>query len=357
MEFKPPLSPEIAALREQVQRNCAIADARYAREQSLCSYLLNMREFYRWANDLPLEAPLPPAAVGAWIRQQEAEWDRLASEPWQSVTIAGETFDPFDEGALNQHLIPLGWTYTAGVGRFGKPHFSLAPLVRREQIGPLTCWYLGKEVARDSSLVPAAYRQGQIFLRLDAIRRLAWEKWSLWQSRPQELLARQRVVEEFTTPEGKGDLTRLSEAVTQLLVRHEVGEAEVAHQLPPERWHTLLAAAGNRTNELFLRAVRDQLADALAVLPFLAEGDESLVHLHFALPEGMARQLMGRSYENYTMWAHHPDAATLRTLAEAELAHWQRYLEEVLTRFTEHPEGFTEWVTEERERLLARKGR
>ena len=38
----------MAALVQAVQTNCDIADARHARDVSLCTYLLGMREFYRW---------------------------------------------------------------------------------------------------------------------------------------------------------------------------------------------------------------------------------------------------------------------------------------------------------------------
>ena len=44
-------------LVQSVQRNCHIADARHAREMTLCNYLLEMREFYRWEHEVPLARP------------------------------------------------------------------------------------------------------------------------------------------------------------------------------------------------------------------------------------------------------------------------------------------------------------
>ena len=40
------------ALLEAVQTNCHIADARHAQDLSLCTFLLQMREFHRWERGL-----------------------------------------------------------------------------------------------------------------------------------------------------------------------------------------------------------------------------------------------------------------------------------------------------------------
>lgn len=54
-------------LVQSVQRNCHVADARHAREMTLCNYLLEMREFYRWEHDaagakrgIPIRFETPP---------------------------------------------------------------------------------------------------------------------------------------------------------------------------------------------------------------------------------------------------------------------------------------------------------
>ena len=51
--------PGFPELVHSVQRNCHIADAHHAREATLCNYLLEMREFYRWEHEVPLARPLP----------------------------------------------------------------------------------------------------------------------------------------------------------------------------------------------------------------------------------------------------------------------------------------------------------
>ena len=50
-----------------VQRNCHISDAHYAGDFTLCIFLLKMREFYRWENELPFTRVLPKDQVGEWL--------------------------------------------------------------------------------------------------------------------------------------------------------------------------------------------------------------------------------------------------------------------------------------------------
>ena len=55
-------------LAETVQRNCDISDARHAGEYGLCTFLLKMREYYRWENELPfgrIPSPGVPESVPA----------------------------------------------------------------------------------------------------------------------------------------------------------------------------------------------------------------------------------------------------------------------------------------------------
>lgn len=42
------MDDNLQALSTAVQHNCDIADAQHARNFTLCTYLLKMRELYRW---------------------------------------------------------------------------------------------------------------------------------------------------------------------------------------------------------------------------------------------------------------------------------------------------------------------
>jgi hypothetical protein len=114
--------PRFDLLVETVQANCHITDARHARNMTLCTYLLEMREYYRWENGVPLSAPLPRAAVGEWLAGRETLWSRV--EGRLPAAAAGRCLvDPFDVQSANRMLVPRGFVYGAGIGRFGKPQF------------------------------------------------------------------------------------------------------------------------------------------------------------------------------------------------------------------------------------------
>ena len=58
-------------LIEVVQHNCDIADARHGADYGMCTYLLKMRELYRWEQGLAFDAHLPKEAVGDWLVERE----------------------------------------------------------------------------------------------------------------------------------------------------------------------------------------------------------------------------------------------------------------------------------------------
>ena len=60
-----------------VQRNCDISDARHAGDYGLCTFLLKMREYYRWENALPFAHALPKDELGAWLMSREQRWDGM----------------------------------------------------------------------------------------------------------------------------------------------------------------------------------------------------------------------------------------------------------------------------------------
>ena len=63
-----------------VQRNCAISDAKYAGNYSLCIYRLKMRELYRWEQKLGYDVSIKPEDIGDWLDQREQWWDELEEE-------------------------------------------------------------------------------------------------------------------------------------------------------------------------------------------------------------------------------------------------------------------------------------
>src|SRR4030067_1013393 len=111
--------PQLASV---VQRNCDISDARHAGDYGMCTFLLKMREYYRWENELPFARSPPRGEVGGVVGGRAGPTTRLSS-----------------------------------------------------------CEY-----ARELAAPPAMLQGRTIFVRLESVRRYLWEKIEEWQGRQQD---------------------------------------------------------------------------------------------------------------------------------------------------------------------------
>lgn len=283
--------PDFDRLVAAVQKNCHISDARHARGMTLCTYLLEMREFYRWEAGIAPGAPLERAAVGAWLNAREALWETLEAEDFAPVPVAGREYAPFEVAAINQALVPRGLVYGAGIGRFGKPHFFLGELERHEVRDGLTVLVSGREHARDLGALPAALQGDTAFVRRAAMRQWLWEKAEAWMmKRTPGPLALALAAHGFED-DAEAALSRMVDAETETAILHERGE-HAAGRLLGAAWEERLASGCPRRAEILMRAVRDHLADSLVTLPTLLER-EAWPSLLFWLAnlDGMRREL------------------------------------------------------------------
>lgn len=310
-------------LVQSVQRNCNIADARHARETTLCNYLLDMREFYRWENEVPFARMLPRQELGTWISEREALWDGLQAEELDPLCVGGHSYDAFEVGAINAALVPLGLVYGAGYGRFGKPHFFLAQLERHEERQGLTLFVSGCEYARDLSAPPAALMDGAVFLRRDALRRWLWDKIEVWGVRKADGALKAALECYGFETDAEAALERMSEQESETLILHELGEAMAEPMLGPA-WRSLIASFTGRRAEILARAVRDNLADCLSTLPRLIERNAAgSIHFYFANFDGMRSMLFPLLAQAYRDWRVTGDLDRLREAAQVGCAHWQ----------------------------------
>src|SRR3990172_5139084 len=217
--------PNFPRLVQSVQHNCNIADARHARDATLCNYLLEMREFYRWEHEVPLARALPPQELGTWIWEREALWNGVKTDDLESLRVGGRSYDAFEVAAINAALLPLGLVYGGGYGRFGKPHFFLAQLERHEQRQGLRLFVSGCEYARDLSAPPAALLDGTVFLRRDALRRWLWDKIEIWGVRKAEGALKSALECYGFVADAETALEHMAEQEAETLILHELGEA------------------------------------------------------------------------------------------------------------------------------------
>ena len=116
---------------QSVQHNCHIADARHAEDYTMCTYLLKMREYFRWEQKLGCRSAIPREALGNWLSERESLWGDMLSAEFKPVEIDGRLFDPFATDAINSALAPHGLVYSAGLVGGAKAHFFLGHLVSR----------------------------------------------------------------------------------------------------------------------------------------------------------------------------------------------------------------------------------
>ncbi len=328
---------DLPVLIEAVQANCHIADARHARELTMCNYLLGMRELYRWEQEVPLSRPLPKEELGAWLSQREALWGELEASDFRPLPVGGERYDPFAIAAINAALAPHGLIYGGGYGRFGKPHFFLGELLRREERLGVTVLVSGCEYARDLWAPPAALQDGRVFLRQDALRRWLWEKIEIWGVRKADGALKAALDGYGFGADPEAALERMAAQESETLILHELGEAMAEPLLGPA-WREMLASFTGRRAEILARAVRDNLADCLSTLPELLDrGAGSSIHFYFANFEGLRRSLFPRLADAYARWRESGDPTALQEALAAGRSHWTNAGQRLLTAREDDP--------------------
>ena len=268
----PVLNATTARLVDAVQANCDVADATHARERSLCTYLLAMREYFRWATDLPLGTAPDTASLGRWIAQHEERWEDLRANDaaiFQSLPLS-EDIEAFAEDRVNDQLVSSSLVYGAGIGLFGAPLFFLADKESEVIRDGVRVIVTGRELARGVSAPPAMSRGDTVTVRRDALRRWLWTRLEGWQRRRRDDAFAAALHAHEGTDGLDSMLDRMADGEVESLVLHELGELQATRLLGPV-WEDMLANVGDRKAELALRAVRDLLADCLVTLPALME--------------------------------------------------------------------------------------
>lgn len=328
-----PLPP---ALVEAVQRNCDIADAAHAAELSLCNFLLQMREYYRWQQGLGFDAALARDEVGRWLAETESRWDALQGEPFEPLPLGAARLDPFDLDAANAWLIPRGWVYGAGLAGPGRAGFFLAELRQLERelaaAPALTVQHAGRELARGLFAPPAALQGRTVVLRHASIERWLWERYEAFALRRGDVpfAAVAQAFGLHDTPSFLAALPRLAALQSRLLLWHEIGEHRAARTLEPG-WAGLRLAVHDRRAALWLRAVRDHLADLRVTLPaLLDEGPSAAMHLWFSHHEGAHAALFPGLADAYRAWCAGDGGGALERACAHGEAHFEALAHELL---------------------------
>ena len=323
-----------------VQHNCNIADARHGGEYTMCTYLMKMREFYRWEQGHVYAQRLPREALGDWLAARESTWLELQEADYEAVVVAEEALEPFDERGINERLRPHGLVYSAGYAGCARAQFYLAQLESEERhAGGLTIRVSGEELARGLSAPAAMTREDSIYLRREALRRHLWERFEVWRwSSPQNALA-----QAYACYDMHGDveaaLSLMADRELDTVRQHELGE-HLAGELLGDAWNAMLMQVPHTPAELMARAVRDHLADCAMTLPFLLEEQRSdSIHLFVGGLSGMRKEIFPALQQAYKNWLDSGSSAALRRLAEEGREHWQHVALQLRDSYARQPQG------------------
>ncbi len=327
---------DLRRLSAAVQRNCHISDARHARDYTLCVYLLKMREYFRWEKGFGLTQVWSQGDLSDWIVQRERLWDRLEPEDFECLPIGEACHQPFDTESVNRQLVPAGLVYSAGYGRFVKPHFFLGRLLRKETIEDFQVFVSTHEYARDLIAPPAMSQGGNIFVRRDSLRRMLWERVEDWSWRKRSGNPMARVIASYGFDEDPEQaLEQMTDRELKAVVLHELGEGAAGRVLG-NHWAEMMLAVASSRAELQARAVRDLLADCLVTLPDLLDRNvEPSIHFFFGNFRGMRRHLFPLLVDSYDHWSSTGNKSLLRDAVSQGQSHWRAVGDGILGRYRE----------------------
>lgn len=325
-------------LVSSVQQNCHISDAQYAGNYTMCTYLLKMREYYRWEHDIPLSKPLPKDDIGAWLVEREQHWEDLENSDFTSLLVDKDKLDPFDSQSVNNSLVKHGYVYSSGYGVFNKPLFFLGQLRKHEDHGDVKMYVSACEYARDLSAPPAMLQGDTIYIRFESLRRSIWERIEEWRWRQDPEHALYHAVKAYgldllgdniDLQQFENLLDDISDKEIDTIVQHELGEVQAGKYLGSQWEEMLLSLAGNKA-EFIARAARDHLADSLTTLPWLFEkNDPAVIHYYFSNFSSIRRGIWKELYIAYLDWRNSGNMKNLLKESMRGITHWQEACEKI----------------------------
>lgn len=298
-------------LLTDIKFNCDVSDAQFWGYFSVCGLLMRYRDLFRSEKGLKPWAEINREEIMSWISSKEARWPELEEQGYRDLTIGGKTFRPFDVVEINHALRDQDLIYGAGYGMYMKPTFFLAELRCLAEIEGLTVYTSGTEFIRDLFTAPGMLQGTSIYLRLEPLTMLLRYKASELNTRKVSPLddaftrygfRNRQIPEEIF----EGQLQEMARHYSEILLRHEIAESR--EEVP--EWKDLLAQAGDRKAEHYLRAIKDLVADTSDHGPYkriLDTRDRGGLSLTIALLEGYRRVLYPEMEQAYCEFSRNGD--------------------------------------------------
>ncbi|MDH3716173.1 MAG: hypothetical protein OET44_20270, partial [Gammaproteobacteria bacterium] len=246
----------------------------------------------------------------------------IETQPFRPLVVDNYRFDPFDAASVNSVLAGNGLVYSAGFGIRGAAHFFLAELDSVRECEGVRILIAGREHARDVSALPAMSMQDTVFIRRDAIARMLWEKAqeASWHKHDTPMRRALQAYGFESAPYTA--IARMVNDELETFVQHELGELHAGALLGCE-WQDLLARALGKPAEPLIRAVRDNIADALTTLPYLLRDFRpAALHFYFSTLGPLRKSLQPSLINAYDLWRETQQLAQLQQLVERSAEHW-----------------------------------
>lgn len=284
-------------IHETTRHNCLISDARFGRNDTLCVYLLKMREYFRWEKQIPFDHAIDREELGNWVQEREQLWDELEDQAFSPIYLNQETFSEMEACTISEKLSHEKLLYGAGIGRQGQPHFFLAELEESYVDNGLHYFITGKELVRGLTVLPAMLQENRIYIRKSAIRQLLWERIDEWRfNGHQRDTAIGRSIQALGLDQHAATdtlLDQMAQKEVKAIILHEQGEAEINQAYP--QWPEMIQRWIGTPAERYLRALKDLQADLETTWPYLLQElpDAYGIHAWFANFKGVRTLIAG----------------------------------------------------------------
>lgn len=287
---------DIERLKRQILYNCDVTDAQHSGIYSVCGLVMRLRDLYKWEKRLPPWQEDASADVLEWIGDKEIHWEGLMEADYRPLPVNGHTLDAFDTAAVNQSIKSANLYYGAGYAHSLKPTFFLARIDDRLAVDGRVVWILGKEHARDLLTLPAFSQDDQVVLRTEAGRMYLWDQILYMGNSGRRAL--DFAMEAFGFKDHTHETIQrhfddVWEVQKTIYISHEVGELEDC-VFDRHIWQEMLADYPHTAVELFIRTLKDLLADTNpkgTLAHLVAHRNMTGLGLYMAFGNGITRML------------------------------------------------------------------
>jgi hypothetical protein len=340
-------------LARQVKLNCNISDAQFWGYYSICGLLMRLRELYRDEKSLDLWERIPRELISEWIGSTETLWKNLEGRELEPLEIDGRLYDPFEVDGINRVLASRQIVYAAGYGRFNKPTFFLAELSDKKELYDYRIYYAGKELCRDLSTSVAMLQGRCIFMRLDCLKALVWDKFQELRARRFGGLLREAFsscgIQASDKDSGElfGRIRDLAFRISDIFLFHELGEAYEDER--SEEWLNVLHVNRDRSTEFYMRAVKDVMADTSDMGPLkhlIETRDVPLLNFQTAFMDGLRRELFPEMMNSFQIFVEKGDWSVIEEARRTGYGRAADLREHVLRLWKEKKEDIVPFIKE-----------